>query len=102
MPDTPPIGVLVMAYGGPNSLDDIEAYLLDVRSGRPTRPELIAEIRERYHLIGGRSPILELTQAQARGIEDVLNGKAPPKEIGAGRGARPCAPTADRPPAWTS
>ncbi|MFN8485209.1 MAG: ferrochelatase [Anaerolineae bacterium] len=68
-----PIGVLVMAYGGPDSLDDIEPYLLDVRGGRPTRAELVEEIRERYRLIGGRSPIRELTEAQATALEAALN-----------------------------
>lgn len=67
------VGVLLMAYGGPTSLDQIPAYLADVREGRPPSPELIAEMTHRYATIGGRSPILELTQAQAAGIERVLN-----------------------------
>ncbi len=62
-----------MAYGGPKSLDDIEPYLLDVRGGRPTSHELIEEIRERYALIGGRSPLLEITRAQAQALEEQLN-----------------------------
>ena len=57
-----------MAYGGPGSLAEVDAYLMDVRGGRPTRPELVEEIRARYQQIGGRSPILELTRAQAAGI----------------------------------
>jgi ferrochelatase len=65
-------GVLLMAYGGPNSLDDIEPYLLDVRGGRLTPPELVAEIRHHYALIGGRSPLLERTQAQAAALQDAL------------------------------
>ena len=74
MPDTPiHIGVLLMAYGGPDSLDDIEPYLLDIRGGRPTSPELVEEIRERYALIGGRSPLLELTRQQAQALEAQLN-----------------------------
>ncbi len=67
------IGVLVMAYGGPNSLDEVEPYLLDVRGGRPTAAETIHEVRERYREIGGRSPILELTRAQAAALESALN-----------------------------
>ena len=59
------IGLLVMAYGGPDNIDEVEPYLLDVRGYRPTAPEIIHEVRERYKLIGGRSPILEQTQAQA-------------------------------------
>lgn len=67
------IGVLVMAYGGPNNLGEVEPYLMDVRGGRPTAPEIIHEVRERYREIGGRSPILERTQAQAAALEAALN-----------------------------
>lgn len=66
------IAVLLMAYGGPNNLAEVEPYLLDVRGGRPTSAELVEEIRERYAKIGGRSPILELTRAQASGVADAL------------------------------
>ncbi len=67
------IGLLVMAYGGPNNIDEVEPYLLDVRGYRPTAPEIINEVRERYREIGGRSPILEQTQAQAAALEFALN-----------------------------
>jgi len=66
------VAVLLMAYGGPGSLDDVEPYLNDVRGGRPTSPELLHEIRERYAKIGGRSPILELTRAQALAVGKAL------------------------------
>lgn len=69
----PTIGVLVMAYGGPDSLDDVEPYLRDVRNHRPTAPEIVHEVRARYERIGGRSPIRELTQAQADALETALN-----------------------------
>lgn len=67
------IGVLVMAYGGPNNLDEVEPYLLDVRGHRPTSAEIVHEVRERYREIGGRSPILEQTRAQAEALESALN-----------------------------
>ncbi|HEV2672210.1 MAG TPA: ferrochelatase [Gemmatimonadales bacterium] len=66
------IAVLVMAYGGPGNLDEVEPYLKDIRGGRVTRPQLVEEIRARYARIGGRSPILELTRAQAAGAGAVL------------------------------
>lgn len=69
-----PIGVLVMAYGGPNSIDEVEPYLLDVRSHRPTPSHVIDEVKSRYAAIGGRSPILEKTTAQARALEAALGG----------------------------
>ncbi len=71
-------GVLLMAYGGPDSLDDIPTFLLDIRGGQPTSQELIDEITENYRKIGGRSPLLELTQRQAALVEARLNAGAPP------------------------
>jgi ferrochelatase len=62
-----------MAYGGPDSLDDVEPYLLDVRGGRPTPPELVEEVRARYAAIGGKSPLLEITCRQAQALESALN-----------------------------
>lgn len=67
------VGVLLMAYGGPDSLADVEPYLLDVRGGRPASPELVVAVRERYRLIGGQSPLLDLTRQQAAALEDTLN-----------------------------
>jgi ferrochelatase len=72
------IGVLLMAYGGPDSLDDIPAYLLDIRGGRPTSPELIDEITENYRRIGGKSPLLDITRRQAALVEAKLNAGARP------------------------
>ena len=69
------IGVLVMAYGGPDNLEEVEPYLMDVRGYRATAPEIVQEVRERYREIGGRSPILERTQAQADRLQSVLNGQ---------------------------
>jgi protoporphyrin/coproporphyrin ferrochelatase len=67
------LGVLVMAYGGPDNLDEVEPYLMDVRGGRPTSEKIIHEVRERYKEIGGRSPILERTRAQAQALQEALD-----------------------------
>jgi ferrochelatase len=69
------LAVLLMAYGGPGGLDEVEPYLQDVRGGRPTSPDLVQEIRARYARIGGRSPILELTRAQAAGVARALGDR---------------------------
>src|SRR5438046_2068678 len=68
-------GVLLLAHGGPDSLDDIAPFLSNIRGGRPTPPELVEEVRERYRLIGGRSPLLELSLRQARALEKLLNAE---------------------------
>jgi ferrochelatase len=63
-----------MAMGGPERLEDVEPYLKDVRGGRPTSPQLVEEIRERYRRTGGRSPVLDITRNVARLLEQKLNG----------------------------
>jgi ferrochelatase len=63
------IGVLIMAYGGPNSLDEIPGYLADIRSGRPTPRQILDEISSNYKLIGGKSPLLEFTRRQVAAVQ---------------------------------
>jgi ferrochelatase len=64
--------VLVMAYGSPSSPDGLEAYYTHIRRGRRPPPELLAELAARYEAIGGRSPLLEVTRAQASALRDAL------------------------------
>lgn len=68
--------VLVMAYGTPKGLDDVEAYYTDIRRGRPPSAEQLQELTDRYRAIGGRSPLLEITQKQANGIAERLGIRA--------------------------
>lgn len=64
----PQTGVLLMAHGTPASLDEMPEYLRLVRGGRPPSPELIAEMRHNYDAIGGRSPLTDITLAQAEAL----------------------------------
>jgi len=68
-----PVGVLVMAYGGPASLDEIPGYLADIRAGRPTPREMLAEITESYRAIGGSSPILDVSRRQVDAVAEQLS-----------------------------
>jgi protoporphyrin/coproporphyrin ferrochelatase len=68
-----PIGVLIMAYGGPNSLDEIPGYLADIRAGRPTTPAVLEEITHNYAQIGGKSPLLGISQKQMAGVQERLD-----------------------------
>ncbi|CAN5798247.1 ferrochelatase [soil metagenome] len=65
-------GVLVMAYGGPESLEEIPGYLADIRSGRATPRAVVDEITENYRAIGGRSPLLEVTRGQVDALAEEL------------------------------
>jgi ferrochelatase len=64
--------VLLMAYGTPNSMDEIEPYLTDVRRGRKPSSEAVEDLRNRYERIGGHSPLLEITKDQAAAVETQL------------------------------
>ncbi|HZJ51790.1 MAG TPA: ferrochelatase [Actinomycetota bacterium] len=69
-------GVLVMAYGTPKGPEEVEAYYTDIRGGKPPPAEQLDELKSRYAAIGGRSPLLEITTAQARGIEERVGVRA--------------------------
>jgi protoporphyrin/coproporphyrin ferrochelatase len=70
-------GVLLLAHGTPDSLDEMPEYLVNVRGGRPPTPELIEEMRHNYAAIGGRSPLTDITRAQAAALAGALGGTVP-------------------------
>ncbi|MER3409261.1 MAG: ferrochelatase [Thermoleophilia bacterium] len=64
-----------MAYGSPDRLEDVPAYYADIRGGRPLRPQLVAELVERYRLLGvgqGPSPLNVVTEAVRKALEEEL------------------------------
>jgi ferrochelatase len=70
-------GVLLMAHGTPSSMAEMPEYLRLVRGGRPPSDELIAEMRANYEAIGGRSPLTDITLAQAEALRRRLRGSIP-------------------------
>jgi ferrochelatase len=61
-----------MAYGTPDSLEAVEPYYTHIRGGRPPAPHLLEELRERYRLVGGSTPLLEITEATRAALQDQL------------------------------
>ena len=76
--------VLLMAYGGPDSLDEVEAYYTDIRRGSPPSPELLEELLGRYRAIGGASPLSGIVERQRAALEAELarRGEAIPVYAG--------------------
>lgn len=75
--DRLPEGILLMAYGTPETLDDVEPYYTHIRGGRPPSPQSLADLRERYKLVGGRTPLLDLSKSVAEQIQARLDAQAP-------------------------
>ena len=65
-------GVLLLAHGAPDKLDDIPEFLLNVRGGRPLPDPVVKEITHRYSLIGGGSPLLRITTLQAEALAKLV------------------------------
>jgi ferrochelatase len=63
--------VLLVAHGTVSRIEDIPAFLSRIRGGRPVSDLLVAEVRRRYQLIG-KSPLLDVTRAQAAALEQRL------------------------------
>jgi len=61
-------GILLMAYGSPRSLDEVEPYLRDIRRGREESAASVEELTQRYRRAGVPSPLLAVTQAQAEAL----------------------------------
>ncbi len=64
--------VLLLAFGGPTRPEEIRPFLDNVTRGRRIPPERLAEVAQHYELIGGRSPLNELTFRQAEELRRAL------------------------------
>ena len=69
------LGLLCMSYGTARGPDDLERYLTHIRRGRPPSEELLHEMRRRYDAIGGRSPLIEITEQQVGSLEALLRDR---------------------------
>ncbi|WAC08420.1 MAG: ferrochelatase [Thermodesulfobacteriota bacterium] len=65
-------GILLLAFGGPSSLEDVEPFLKNVFSGRSLNPFVVNQVKKRYQLIGGKSPLPEITEQQAQLLQNNL------------------------------
>jgi ferrochelatase len=66
------LGVVLATFGSAVTAEDVPAYLASVRGGREVPPDLIEEFRRRYDLIG-RSPLIDITQAQCAALQALLD-----------------------------
>lgn len=67
-----PLGLLVMHYGTPATMADVEPYYTHIRHGRPPSPEQLQDLIDRYQMIGGPSPLAETSRKQGELIQQAL------------------------------
>src|SRR6266699_449698 len=70
-----------MAYGSPNSLDEVGDYLAQVRGGRVSTPEEIEHLKQRYQRVGGQTPLFQITKSQADALEKKLVADGTPARV---------------------
>jgi ferrochelatase len=66
--------ILLLAFGGPRSLDEVAAFVERLTGKKPS-PQLVEGLQRRYQAIGGASPLPAVTMRQARAVEKRLKAK---------------------------
>ncbi len=62
-PDTYFDALLIVSFGGPESMDDVMPFLENVTRGRNVPRERLEEVAHHYELFGGRSPLNDQNRA---------------------------------------
>ncbi|MCI0409695.1 MAG: ferrochelatase [Acidobacteria bacterium] len=69
--------VLMVAFGGPTKPEEIRPFLANVLRGVPVPPGRLEEVAHHYEVIGGKSPINDLTFRQAKSLARLLDLEGP-------------------------
>lgn len=64
--------LLLIAFGGPEKMEDVRPFLANVLKGRPVPPQRLEEVSHHYELFNGRSPLNEVTFRQAGALQVLL------------------------------
>ncbi|HTI63040.1 MAG TPA: ferrochelatase [Gemmatimonadaceae bacterium] len=73
--------VLLMAYGTPDRLEDVEAYFTHIRGGRTPSPDAIANLVARYERVGGGTPLRRISEEVRDALEASLRAAAEPYRV---------------------
>jgi protoporphyrin/coproporphyrin ferrochelatase len=65
--------IVLIGFGGPNSLQEVRPFLDRVLAGRPVSRERYEDVVHHYEALGGRSPYNELTMRQAAALREFLD-----------------------------
>lgn len=78
---TPRRAVLLMAYGTPETPDQVEPYYTHIRGGRTPSPDAVERLRTKYEKVGGATPLLVITRDTATALERALADAGAPRPV---------------------
>lgn len=73
--------ILIMAYGSPQTPDDVEPYFTHIRRGRKPSAEALADLQARYARVGGVTPLHRHTDAVAEALRALLAAEGAPTPV---------------------
>lgn len=76
--------ILLMAYGSPEREENVEAYYTHIRGGKKPTPEELENLKARYRIIGGKSPLFRITDSTARKLQIRLDSQKKDVRVYAG------------------
>lgn len=77
----PKLGLLVMHYGTPSSIEEVLPYYTHIRRGRTPPQDLYDDLVRRYEAIGGPSPLTKISEDQAAIIQKGLINRGFPVQL---------------------
>jgi len=69
--------LLVVSFGGPERLEDVQPFLENVTRGKNIPPERLLEVEKHYELFDGRSPLNDQLRAMLTNLLAELNAHGP-------------------------
>lgn len=62
-------GVLILNFGAPEKLEDVEAFMTHICHGEKPTEQVLNIVKKKYSSLGGGSPLIQTTKAQAKELE---------------------------------
>lgn len=69
--------ILLLGFGGPDSLEAVEPFLSNLTGRRPS-PDVLARVKEKYQAVGGASPLPRIVGKVATELSRCLNEASTP------------------------
>ena len=66
------LGIILMSYGSPQSIDEVESYFTHILNGRTPSPEQLNRVVEQFRQLETADPLGPYTEQQAEALQKLL------------------------------